>query len=435
MTRTSAPIPTVSSRLKPGDIVERYRPRGRALAQYETYYRNLHRDPELSQQERMTSLGAAQTIMVSDDFRVYTDIGGHGFIGVLDNGAGPTVLLRADMDALPVRENTGLEYASQKMMNDADGNDVPVMHACGHDVHVTCLLGAAKLLYDAREYWKGTLICLLQPAEELVSGAQAMVDDGLYTNYGIPNPDVVLGQHVFLLYKAGTIGLSSGAIMAAVDGLKIRVFGKGGHGSMPNTCVDPIVIASHIIVRLQTIVSRELQPGKVGVVTCGKIQAGTAANIIPDYADMELTIRSYDVDVQKQLLDAIKRIVRAECDASKSPKQPEISKTAHAPATVNSLEQTDILQSSFSTYFDDNLGPMEPLPGSEDFSVLARAINRPYVFWALGGCDPDRWDKANNNGKLGELPSNHSAEFAPVIQPTLKTGIDALALAALTFLN
>ena len=432
MTRTTAPIPSVSSRLKYGDVIERHRP---DLAQYESIYRDFHRNPELSEQERRTSSVAANTLALSDDFHVYKDIGGHGFIGVLHNGAGPTVLLRADMDALPVRENTGLEYASRKMMKDANGNDVPVMHACGHDVHITCLLGAAKLLYDAKEHWKGTLICLFQPAEELVSGAEAMVDDGLYTNYGIPKPDVVLGQHVFLLYKAGTVGLSPGGVLAAVYGLKIRVFGKGGHGSMPSNCVDPIVIASHIIVRLQTIVSRELQPGKVGVITCGKIQAGTAANIIPDYADMELTIRSYDVEVQEQLIDAIVRIVRAECDASKSPKRPEISNVAHAPATVNSLEQTDILKSSFSTYFHDNIGPMEPLPGSEDFSVLARTINRPYVFWALGGCDPATWDNANETGKIGELPSNHSAEFAPVIEPTLKTGIDALALAALTFLN
>lgn len=430
MTRTNLPVGSASDKQKYHEILNRYRPE---LASYESTYRRLHQNPELSLQEEQTSSLAAASLRNSG-YSVHEHIGGYGLVGVLQNGAGPTVLLRADMDALPVLENTGLKYASQKKMIDANGNEVPVMHACGHDVHVTCLMAAAKLLFAARAEWKGTLICLFQPAEELGVGAQAMVDDGLYTKHSFPRPDVVLGQHVFLLHKAGTVALSPGRILAAVDGLKIRVFGKGGHGSMPSNCIDPIVIASHIVVRLQTIVSRELQPGKVGVVTCGKFQAGTASNIIPDYADLEFTIRSYDRDVQKQLLDAIKRIVRAECDASKSPRKPEIQSIAHAPATVNSSNQTRILKASFSAYFADNAEPMEPMPGSEDFSLLARAIDVPYVFWGLGGCDPVKWDEAKKHGNFREIPSDHSAEFAPVIEPTLRTGVDALALAALTFL-
>ncbi|KAL8687596.1 MAG: hypothetical protein Q9218_006275 [Villophora microphyllina] len=339
------------------------------------------------------------------------------------------------MDALPVLEKTALDYASKKTMTDANGTEVPVMHACGHDVHVSCLMAAAELLYAARSEWEGTLICLFQPAEELVAGAQAMVDDGLYTKHGLPKPDIILGQHVFCLHKAGTIALRPGPVLAAVDSPKIRVFGKGGHGSMPSHCIDPIVIASHIVVRLQTIVSRELEPGKVGVVTCGKFQAGTASNIIPDYADLELTVRSFDTKVQRQLLDAIERIVRAECEAGRSPKAPEITNVAHAPATVNSDGESKILKASFSKYFQDNATSMEPLSGSEDFSILARAIERPYVFWGLGGCDQVKWDEAKKNGTIGEIPSNHSARFAPVMEPTLQTGTDALALAALTFLG
>lgn len=412
-------------------IVDQYRP---DLAFYESTYRDLHRNPELSQQEQRTSSIAADHLKAIG-YCVYERIGGYGLVGVLKNGHGPTVLLRADMDALPVRENTGLDYASKKKMIDSNGTKVPVMHACGHDVHVSCLMGAAKLLHGAKSKWRGTLICLFQPAEELVSGAQAMVDDGLYSKFGIPKPDVVLGQHVFCIYKAGTVALSPGPVMAAVDELKIRVFGKGGHGSMPSICIDPIVIASHIVVRLQTIVSRELQPGKVGVITCGKFQAGTASNIIPNYADLELTIRSYDTTVQKQLLDAIKRIVRAECNASKSPQDPVIENSAHAPATVNSVDQTGLLKTSFANYFADNASAMEPLPGSEDFSVLARAINVPSIFWILGGCDPVKWDEAKRSGKIGEIPINHSSEFAPAIEPTLRTGVDALAVAALTFLG
>lgn len=411
--------------------IEQYRPK---LAFYESTYKDLHRNPELSEKEERTSSIAAEHLQ-SLGYHVHQHIGGYGLIGVLKNGPGPTVLLRADMDGLPVHENTGLDYASKRKMKDGDGNEVFVMHACGHDVHVTSMMAAAELLYAARSIWKGTLICLFQPAEELVKGAQAMVDDGLYTKYNFPKPDIVLGQHVFCLFKAGSIAMSPGPITAAVDAVRVRVFGKGGHGSSPQFCIDPVVIASHAIVRLQTIVSRELQPGKVGVITCGKFHAGTASNIIPDYADFELTVRSYEPDIEKHLLDAIERIVKAECDASGSPQAPEFTYFAHSPTTVNDMDQTKILDTTFSAYFKGNTSPMPPFPGSEDFSILARAIDTPCIFWGLGGCDPATWDEANRKGELEKLPSNHSAGFAPVIEPTLKTGIDALALAALTFLG
>ncbi|KAL9019862.1 MAG: hypothetical protein Q9185_002911 [Variospora sp. 1 TL-2023] len=412
-------------------IINRYRP---DLEYYESTYKDLHQHPELSEQEERTSAIAASHLK-RNGYSVHEHIGGYGVVGVFKNGAGPTVLLRADMDALPVLENTGLSYASKKEMKDQHGHTVPVMHACGHDVHITCMMAAAELLHAARSEWKGTLICLFQPAEEFAAGAQAMVDDGLYSKHGIPKPEIVLGQHVFCFYKAGTVALTAGPVFAAVDGVSIRVFGKGGHGSMPQDCVDPILTASHIVVRLQDIVSRELQPGKLGVITCGKFQAGTASNIIPDYADLELTVRSYDAKIQKQLLGAIERVVRAECDASGSPQPPRLAYFSHAPATVNDADSTKTLGTSFAAFFKGNAGPFEPIPGSEDFSVLARAINVPSIFWGLGGCEPAKWDDANKRGALKEIPINHSAEFAPVIEPTLKTGMDALALAALTFLD
>ncbi|KAL8828175.1 MAG: hypothetical protein Q9170_006716 [Blastenia crenularia] len=431
MTRIKLPVTMTKRDNDYRDILERYRPN---LAFYESTYRDLHRHPELSEQERRTSSIAAHHLQKLG-YTVHQHIGGYGLIGVLSNGSGPTVLLRADMDGLPVLENTGLDYASKKMMKNGNGNEVPVMHACGHDVHISCLMGTAELLYAAKSRWKGTLVCLFQPAEEFAAGARAMVADGLYTKYGIPKPDIVLGQHVFNLYKAGYVALTAGPALAAVNGVKIRIFGKGGHGSMPELSIDPIVIASHVIVRLQTIVSRELKPGTLGVITCGKFQAGTASNIIPNYADLELTVRSYDPKVQKQLLDAIERIVGAECEASGSPQPPKFDYFQHAPATVNDTDQTKVLEKTFSEVFKDGTGPMEPVSGSEDFSELARAINVPSIFWALGGCDPAKWDQAKKEGKLNELPINHSAEFAPVIEPTLQTGIDALALAALTFLD
>ncbi|KAI4186423.1 MAG: hypothetical protein L6R41_003501 [Letrouitia leprolyta] len=433
MTRLKPSIAASRSESPYQRILDQFRPK---LAFYESTYKDLHRNPELSEKEIRTSSLAAEHLKTLG-YHVHQNIGGYGLIGVLKNGPGPTVLLRADMDGLPVHENTGLDYASKKRMKDADGNEVFVMHACGHDVHCASMMGAAELLYAAKSTWKGTLICLFQPAEELVKGAQAMVDDGLYTKYDFPKPDIVLGQHVFCLYKAGHIAMSPGPITAAVDAIRIRIFGKGGHGSSPQLCIDPVIIASHAIVRLQTIVSRELQPGKVGVITCGKFHAGTASNIIPDYADFELTVRSYETKIHKHLLDAIERVVKAECDASGSPQPPDFTWFSHAPTTVNDTDQTKILDTSFSAYFKGNrsFGPMEPFPGSEDFSILARAIDRPYIFWSLGGCDPAKWDEANRKGELEKLPVNHSAGFAPVIEPTLKTGIDALALAALTFLS
>ena len=409
-------------------IINRFRPN---LTTYEEIYKDLHHNPELSRQESQTaSIAAAH--LTNLGFMVHQNIGGHGVVGVLSNGPGQTVLLRADMDALPVPERTELEYTSTKIMKDPDGKDVPVMHACGHDMHVATLMAASTLLHSARSHWSGTLICLFQPNEEFAAGAQAMVDDGLYQRFRIPVPDIVLGQHVLNL-KTGTIGFAPGPVLAAVDSVEIRVFGKGGHGTRPDLAVDPIVTAAHIVTRLQSIVSREVAPKDTAVVSCGSIHGGDAANVIPDFVDLKLTIRSYRPQVQDRLLSAVRRIVRAESQASGAVAEPTFKSLMHGPSTINDSEKYEVLNPAFQAYFKDNALSMDPLPGSEDFSVLATACNAPYLYWIYGGIDAEQWEEAEREDRLGDFPYNHSSLFAPVIQPTMRTAVDAFALAALTF--
>ncbi|HEX5496192.1 MAG TPA: amidohydrolase, partial [Mycobacteriales bacterium] len=273
----------------------------------EDLYRDLHRHPELSHHEERTA-GAVADRLLATGFTVHERVGGTGVIGVLVNGDGPRVLLRADMDALPVKEATGLPYASTVTATDAGGAEVPVMHACGHDVHVSCLLGAAQLLADGARHWSGTLVALFQPAEELGDGAQAMVEDGLADLVGAL--DVALAQHVLAL-PAGRLGTHSGPFLSASDSMRITVHGRGAHGSMPQAAVDPVVLAAMIVLRLQTIVSRELPPDDFAVLTVGSVRAGTKSNVIPEHAVIELNIRSYSTQTRKAILGAIRRIVTA----------------------------------------------------------------------------------------------------------------------------
>ncbi|KAL4980895.1 hypothetical protein BDW66DRAFT_163933 [Aspergillus desertorum] len=410
------------------DIVNRYRP---DLEPYETIYRRIHSCPELSGQEEQTSLLVANHLQRLD-YEVHTNIGGYGVAGVLQNGPGPTVLLRADMDALPLEEKTGLPYASHRIVKNKAGAKVPVMHACGHDTHVTGLMGSAELLQAARGHWSGTLVLIFQPSEEELSGAQAMLDDGLYDK--IPKPDVVLAQHVMRM-KAGTVGIRAGRLLTASDAFDVRIFGRGGHGSSPHTCVDPIVIGASVITRLQTIVSREIQPGELAIVTCGSIQAGYAPNIIPDECKLQLSVRSYDPKVRERLNSSIKRIIAAECDASGAPQKPVIKHTFTAPATINDEVTVKALLNTFGSYFGDNLVEAEPAAASEDFSLLATAVGAPYVMWNFGGVDAETWDEAVRQRKVDELPGNHSPYFAPAVEPTIVTAIDAMAVGALTFLR
>ncbi|KAJ5688774.1 Zinc metallopeptidase [Penicillium macrosclerotiorum] len=401
-------------------LLERFRP---DLAPFEVIYRNLHCSPELSGEEAQTARTAAAHLSTIPGVEVHTQIGGHGVAAVLANGPGPTLLLRADMDALPVTEKTNLPYASA----------VPdVMHACGHDFHVAALLAAISTLHAARGHWAGTLVAVFQPAEEHLDGAQAMLDDGLYER--VPRPDLVLAQHVTRM-RTGTVGLRAGALLTAADSFDVRVFGRGGHGSAPQTTVDPVVIGAAIVTRLQSVVAREVAPGEVAVVTCGSIHAGTAANIIPDFLDLQLSLRTDKPAVRTRVVAAVRRIIEAECRAGGATEVPTITRTSSSPPTVNDGATVGRLWGTFEEYFGDRLVEMERPSASEDFSLLATAVGAPYAMWMFGGVDEKSWDEAVENGTVDELPNNHSPFFAPVIEPTLRTGVDAMVLGALTFLG
>lgn len=386
-------------------------------------YRHFHRFPELSMVEHGTADRIAQelTEMGLEPMRV----AGTGVVAVIENGEGPTVLARADTDALPLQEGTGLEYTSE----------VPgVMHACGHDVHAAALLGAVRVLAEHRDAWSGTYVAVFQPGEETAAGAQAMIDDGLMDR--VPKPDVALSQHV-MPTPAGTIGTVAGPVLSAGDSLRITIHGRGAHGSMPHTSVDPVVLASSIVLRLQTIVSRELEPGTFAVVTVGSLTAGTKANIIPDQAELLLNIRTYDLAVREQVIAAIERIVGAECQAAGATEEPEFEYYDQYPLTSNDAEVTEIAARAFAEHF----GPQavyeaEPVTASEDFSRIPDAIGVPYTYWTVGSVDPARYRDAISRGAVGrEIPANHSPHFAPLEEPSLRTAARAQIVAALAYLG
>ncbi|MEU3712744.1 amidohydrolase [Streptomyces catenulae] len=389
-------------------------------------YEDLHRHPELSFQETRTAAEVARRL-TSWGYDVTTGIAGTGVTGVLRNGSGPVVLLRADMDALPVTEGTGLPYAST----------VPgVMHACGHDVHVSCLLGAADLLAAGRAHWSGTLVVLFQPAEENGGGARAMLAAGLYTEHIVPTPDVVLAQHV-APFGAGLIAYCPGACMAAADSLKITFHGSGGHGSRPETTVDPIVMAASFVQRVQSVVAREVAPGERAVVTVGSFQAGDTANVIPDRAVVKLSVRTFDEAVRTRVLGAIDRIARAEAEASGAKQAPETTVLDDFPVTFNDARTLRQVNSAFTGLFgEQRLFAYDPASGSEDAGLLATAAGAPLYYWWLGGWEPEAFHTAFAAGRLAQdIPSNHSPRFAPVVRPTLTMGVQALATAALSRLE
>ena len=396
----------------------------------EAFYKDLHQHPELSHQEHRTAGRVAERLQ-GYGFTVRAGIGGTGVVGVLSKGSGPTVLLRAELDALPVEEDTGVDYASTVTVQDADGDEVPVAHACGHDMHMSCLLGMAKLMADHPGQWNGTLLALFQPAEETGDGARGMVDDGLLKH--IPAPDVALAQHL-LPGIAGTVGTRPGPFMATEDSIKVTVYGRGGHGALPQTAIDPVVLAAMIIVRLQTVVSREVAPGEIAVVTVGSIQAGTRSNVIPDHAVLQLNVRAYSPQTRQRMLAAIQRIVRDECQASGSPKDPDFETLGSFPLTDNDAATTDRAAAAFAAYFRDDALELGPQTVSEDFSVLPDAAGIPYTYWGIGRTDRQVYHAAEKAGRLQDLPSNHSAKFLPPLQPTLRTGTEALTTAALAWL-
>jgi hippurate hydrolase len=397
----------------------------------ENLYRDIHQHPELSHQEHRTANLALDKLR-GWGYEVHDGIGGTGVVGVLRNGSGPTVLMRADMDALPVEEATGLPYASTVRATDAAGDEVPVMHACGHDAHVTCLLGAAALLARGTQHWNGTAITLFQPAEEVGDGASGMVDDGLADV--VPSVDVALAQHV-LPAPAGHVGTHRGPVLSAADSMRITVYGRGAHGSMPQAGVDPVVLAAMIVVHLQTIVSREVAPTDVVALTIGSIHAGIKSNVIGDHAVLELNLRTYDESTRSAVLAAIRRIVIAECQASNSPKEPVFELYDRFPLTVNDDGVTDRVSDAFAGFFGELFQPMAAQSASEDFSDIPNALGAPYTYWGIGGIDDQLYRDAVEAGRVSQdIPVNHSPKFAPVIQPTLDTGTQALVVAALAWL-
>lgn len=406
------------------------------LGDYETLYKQLHAHPELSHQEFTTAKTVAESLRLAPGIEVFENIGGTGVAGVLRNGPGKTVLLRAELDALPILEETDLPFASRKTMRDeTDNTTKPVMHACGHDMHMVCLLAAVDILAKTKHFWTGTLVIVFQPAEELGEGAQRMIDGGLYDK--VPIPDVLMAQHV-VAKPVGRIGMRPGVMLAGSDSLKVTFRGRGGHASMPDRAIDPVVMAASTVMRLQTIVSRQISPSQeFAIVTVGSLNAGQAANIIPQKAEMQLNIRTAHPDTRDKVLSSIERIARAEATASGAEEEPLIDTITNFPITQNDETVTEELGCTFKEVFSDGFDPMWPRSNaSEDFTKLGAAVGKPCCFWFLGAIDTKKWDDAERKGRIAEdIPVNHSSCFAPAIQPTLRIGRNAMVAGALTFLS
>jgi amidohydrolase len=383
-------------------------------------YLDLHQHPELSSAETQTAAKLAAELRALG-YTVTEHVGGTGVVALLKNGPGKTVMLRTELDALPVEEKTGLPYASKVHAKDPAGRDVPVGHMCGHDLHISALVATAAVMAHSRDSWRGTLMLIGQPAEETITGAKAMIGDGLFTRF--PRPDEVLALHVGNGQPAGQVGVVTGIYDSNADSLRITIFGKGGHGSAPHTAVDPIVIAARTILALQTIVAREVKPGEFAVVTVGYINAGTKNNIIPDQAEMGLTVRTYKVDVRKQVLAAITRIANAEAEAAGAPRPPSIERYETTDAVYNDPALTQRLRAVLeSALGKDKVLTEDPITASEDFSAFVQQ-GIPGFYLSLGGADPQKFAQARAAGTL--LPSNHSPLFAPDVDPALHTAITA----------
>ncbi|NUL43965.1 amidohydrolase [Cellulosimicrobium funkei] len=387
-------------------------------------YKHLHAHPELSMQEHGTAAYIREEL---DELGLETFLcGGTGVVGILRNGDGPVVGYRADTDGLPIQEDTGLDYASTRTGTLADGTEVPVMHGCGHDTHITVGLTAARLLTEDRGSWHGTIVFVFQPGEETAAGAKAMVEDGLWDK--APKPSIIFGQHVWP-GLAGTINVSKGTAMAMADSWKVTVHGKQSHGSQPEQSIDPIVLGAHMVVRIQTIVSRQVHPLKSAVVTIGTFHGGLKENIIPATAEFTLNVRTFDHEVRKLVLGSLRRIIAAEADASGAP-APEIEEISAFPECYNDPSSTEDLMRAFEKALgEDAVVETPPVMGSEDFGVLAESLSVPSVFWFFGGHSPDQIE--------GDTPAagNHSPHFAPVIEPTLTTGVQAAMTALLSKLG
>ncbi len=401
----------------------------------EKLYMHLHQNPELSLQEEKTAARLAQELQQCG-FAITTKIGGYGFAGLMKNGEGPVVMVRTDLDALPVIENTGLIYASKVRTKDERGNEVGVMHACGHDVHMTVFAGVAKILSQMKEQWRGTLLFVGQPAEERGAGARAMLADGLFTRF--PRPHFALALHANATLPAGKLAYCAGYALANVNSVDLTIRGVGGHGAYPHTAKDPIVLAAQVILALQTIVSREIKPLEPAVVTVGAIHGGAKHNIIPDEVKMQLTLRSYSEDVREQTLAAIRRIVKGLAEAAGVPvdRMPIVEvQDEFTPSTYNDPELVARLAPVFAQMLgNENVAATEPVMGGEDFGQYGRVdpkipIN---IFW-LGTVAAGKWAESKRLGTT--LPALHSNFFSPEPQLTIKTGIKTMAAAVLELLE
>ncbi|MCA9161523.1 MAG: amidohydrolase [Planctomycetales bacterium] len=394
-----------------------------------TLYRHFHSHPELSFHEQETARRFAEELK-QVGFDVTTQVGGTGVVALLKNGPGQTLMLRTDLDALPVAEQTGLAYASQVTVKNDSGVEVGVMHACGHDVHITNLIAVGRFMASHRDQWKGTLMLIGQPAEERGAGAKAMLEDGLFEKF--PKPDFAIALHVSSDMAAGNVGVRAGYSLANVDSVDITVHGKGGHGAAPDTTVDPIVQAAQLILALQTIVSREVKPIEPAVVTVGSIHGGTKHNIIGNDCHLQLTVRSYTDEVRSQILEAIRRKAKGVAIAAGAP-EPTIEVSEGTPALFNSEELAGRIGKHFESLLGkDRVEQVEPSMGGEDFSRYGRA-GVPILMYRLGAVDAKRLDRYKELGQTP--PSLHSPLFYPDIEPALTTGITTMASAALNLLQ
>jgi amidohydrolase len=393
-------------------------------------YLDLHQNPELSTHETQTAAKLA-THLRSSGYDVTEHVGGTGIVAILKNGAGPSIMLRTELDALPVEEKTGLSYASKVRAKDDAGRDVPVMHACGHDVHMASLWGTAEVMAHSKDTWHGTLMLIGQPAEETIGGAEGMIRDGLFTRF--PKPDVAVALHVGNEEPAGVVSITPGVYNTNSDSIRITIYGKGGHGASPHTTVDPIVIAARTVLTLQTIASREVKPGELAIVTIGYLHAGTKNNIIPDQAEMGLTVRTFKSDVRQQILAAITRIAKAEAAAAGAPREPLIERYEGTDLVYNDPALAQRLRAPLEAALGrDKVVIGEPITPSEDFSYFVEQ-GVPGFYFSLGGADPEKLAQAKAAGT--RLPSNHSPLFAPDVDPALHAGITAEVAVLRNLLN
>lgn len=387
----------------------------------EELYRHFHRNPELSLQEHETSARIRKELI--DAGINVTAVGDTGLVAVIENGEGPVVAMRADIDALPIEEDSGKDYASTATQTDPrSGEQSPVSHTCGHDFHIMNLIGALQAFHAHKDAWSGTYVGVFQPAEETAEGAREMVESGV--DKLMPKPDVYLGQHVLASLPGGVLGTSVGPTLSTAASIRVVLHGNGSHGSMPHLGVDPVVLASSIVVRLQSIVSREIAPGETAVVTVGSIRSGSKSNVIPSTAELLINTRAFDADVSEHLHEAIERIIRAECEAARCPKEPEFTYYDRYPLTDNDEEPTLAVRAAFEDYFGaDGVTDLAQVPASEDFSVIPDELGVPYTYWGLGGFA----DQEN-------APGNHNPGFAPDLQPTLDRGLEGAVVAAAAWL-